>query len=126
MIEIKNHAEEMVLKIINDAKAKNYKFHEKHSYKVNSDELDLICALLLKLNISVDVKEVIGDICDIEISFVTAKERPKFTYVFRSTDNLIEGEASLKDLELDSNEDLKPEIDTCMPHIIKRLCYTEV
>ena len=111
MIEIKNHAESLVLKIINDAKAKKYKFNERHPYKVNSDELDMICALLLKLNISVYVKEATGDICDIEIAFNTSKDIPKLTYII----NKVEDEASFKELSIDSN--MKMEIDLCLKNI---------
>lgn len=123
MIEVKNHVETMALKIINDAKAKRYKFNEKHLYKVNSDELDLICALLLKLNISVNVKEVTGDICDIEISFNTSNESPKLTYVVRDMGKLTEGDASPEDLNIDS--EMSEEIDLCIKNINNCLAFNE-
>lgn len=115
MIEIKNHAEAMVLKIINDAKAKKYKFNERHPYQVNSDELDIICALLLKLNISVHVKEVTGDICDIEIAFVSTKDIPKLTYIMKNANSTLEDQTVLEDLSID--DDMKIEIDLHLKNI---------
>ena len=115
MIEIKNHAEAMVLKIIHDAKVKKYKFNERHPYQVNTDELDLICALLLNLKISVHVKEVTGDICDIEIAFVTTKDTPKLTYIMKNVNSTVEDQTVLEDLSID--DDMKMEIDLHLKNI---------
>ena len=121
MIEIKNYVEEMVLKIITDAKTKKYKFDVAYPYTVKSCFLDQICAILLKLNISVELRHMTNTISNIEIVFVTSNKAAKFKYTIDNIDSILEGETNLNGLNID--EELEKEMSVSVPNIIRDLRF---
>lgn len=114
--------EETVTEILKDSKKSPHKFSVPYTYQVNTEDLDMICVLLLSLNMSVEVKDIKKEESIIEITHVVAGKVPKLKYSF-SLNNEKTAEASLMSLSID--ESMKTEVVMTLSNVLTMIKFDE-
>lgn len=111
MIKANKKSEETVFNILIDSKNEPHKFYLPYTYQVETENLNIICALLLSFNISVIVKESLSDSTTIiDIIHLPSYEKPMLTYDI--------GNELIKYSTLDSKE-----ISTSIENITKMIIF---